>query len=117
QPLIARGMFHIAQSATGDALSEYHLQAGIAACHCAAKDYAATDWRQILELYDRLVEFDNSPVVALNRAVALAEVQGPQAGIEAVSAIQNLPSLESYYLLYAVLGEFELRLNHFRAAA
>jgi len=117
QPSIARGLFHIAHSAAGSEISEYHLQAGIAACHCAAKDYASTDWSQILEMYDRLVEFDDSPVVALNRAVALAEVHGPQAGIEAVEAILNLQSLESYYLLYAVLGEFESRLNHTRAAA
>lgn len=116
-PMIARGMFHLAQSAAGDELSEYHLQAGIAACHCAAQNYAATDWRHILELYDRLIAFDDSPVVALNRAVAVAEVQGPQSGIEAVGAIQNLQSLESYYLLHAVLGEFEIRLNHARAAA
>ena len=117
QPMIARGMFHLAQSAVGEELTAYHLQAGIAACHCAAKDYASTDWPQILSLYDRLVEFDDSPVVALNRAVALAEVHGPQAGIEAVNAIQNLQSLESYYLLHAVLGDFESRLNHARAAA
>ena len=116
-PMIARGMFHIAHSAAGREISEYHLQAGIAASHCAAKDYASTNWPQILEMYDRLVEFDDSPVVALNRAVALAEVHGPQAGIETVEAIQNLQSLESYYLLYAVLGEFESRLNHSRAAA
>jgi len=116
-PMIARGMFHLAHSAAGDELSEYHLQAGIAACHCAARDYAATDWVHILELYDRLIEFDDSPVVALNRAVAVAEVRGPQAGIETVDAIQNLQSLESYYLLHAVLGEFEIRLNHARAAA
>lgn len=115
--LIARGMFHLAQSAAGDELSEYHLQAGIAGCHCAAKDYASTDWPQILDLYDRLTAFDDSPVVALNRAVALAEVKGPQAGIVAVEAIRNLQSLESYYLLHAVLGEFESRLNHTRAAA
>lgn len=117
QPMLARGMFHIAQSATGTEISDYHLQAGIAACHCATKDYASTNWPQIVELYDRLVEFDDSPVVALNRAVALAEVHGPQAGIEAVNAIQNLQSLDSYHLLYAVLGEFEARLNHPRAAA
>lgn len=117
QPMIARGMFHLAHSAAGHELSEYHLQAGIAACHCAARDYAATDWKHILEMYDRLTEFDDSPVVALNRAVAVAEIHGPQAGIEAVSAIQNLQSLESYYLLHAVLGEFEIRLNHSRAAA
>jgi RNA polymerase sigma-70 factor (ECF subfamily) len=117
QPMIARGMFHFAQSAAGKEITEYHLQAGIATCHCAAMDYASTDWRQILQLYDRLIEFDDSPVVALNRAVALAEVRGPQAGIEVVGAIQNLRSLESYYLLYAVLGEFEARLNHSEAAA
>lgn len=115
--MIAQGMLHLAHSAAGDEISEYHLQAGIASCHCAAPDYAATDWRQILALYDRLVGFDDSPVVALNRAVALAEVQGPQAGIEAVGAIQNLQSLDAYYLLHAVLGEFELRLNHANAAA
>jgi RNA polymerase sigma-70 factor (ECF subfamily) len=117
QSMIARGLFHLAHSAAGEEITEYHLQAGIAACHCAAKDYTSTDWRQILELYDRLIEFDNSPVVALNRAVALGEVHGPKAGIEAVRAIQNLQALESYYLLYAVLGEFEARLNHSHAAA
>jgi RNA polymerase sigma factor (sigma-70 family) len=116
-PMIARGMFHLAHSAAGEELSEYHLQAGIAACHCAAQNYAATDWPHILELYDRLIEFDDSPVAALNRAVALAEVHGPQAGIEAVAAIRNLQSLESYYLLHAVLGEFEARLKHSEAAA
>jgi RNA polymerase sigma factor (sigma-70 family) len=117
QSMIARGMFYFAQSAAGDELTKYHLQAGIAACHCAAKDYESTDWRQILSLYDGLMEFDDSPVVALNRTVALAEVNGPQAGIDAINAIQNLQSLQSYYLLHAVLGEFELRLNHARIAA
>jgi RNA polymerase sigma-70 factor (ECF subfamily) len=117
QLLMARGLFHLSRSAAGDDITEYHLQAGIAACHCVAKDYADTDWRQILELYDRLLEYDDSPVVALNRAVAVAEVRGPQAGIEAIAAIRNLRSLESYYLLYAVLGEFEARLNHAPAAA
>ncbi len=115
--MIARGMFHLAQSMAGSGISEYHLQAGIAACHCAARDCAATDWRKILELYDELMEHDDSPVIALNRAVALAELRGPQAGIEAVAVIRNLPSLESYHLLYAVLGEFEVRLNHAHAAA
>ena len=117
QPMIARGMFHLTQSAVGGDISEYHLQAGIAACHCTAKDYASTDWRQILSLYDRLLEFDASPVVALNRAVALAEVRGPQAGIETVLAIEDLKSLQSYYLFHAVLGDFEWQLNHLPIAA
>lgn len=117
QPMIAQGMFHFARSAAGNEISEYHLQAGISACHCTAKDYASTDWRQILALYDRLMDFDASPVVALNRAVALAEVHGPQAGIEAVQAIKDQSSLESYHLLHAVLGELELRSNQAVVAA
>ena len=114
---IGRGMQHLSRSAVGEALSEYHLQAGIAACHCAARDYASTDWLQILALYDRLVEIDGSPVVALNRAIAVAEVRGPAAGIAAVNAIRDREKLESYHLLYAVLGEFESRLGRPRAAA
>ncbi len=117
QSMIARGMFHFAQSAAGEEITEYHLQAGIAACHCAARDYESTDWRQILGLYDRLVEFDDSPVVALNRAIVVANIHGPAAGLDAVAAIQGREKLESYYLLYAVLGEFEARLNDPLAAA
>ncbi len=117
QPMIARGMFHFAQSAAGKEITEYHLQAGIAACHCAAKDYESTDWRQILSLYDRLVEFDDSPVIALNRAIVVANIHGPSAGLDAVAAIRGRERLDSYYLLYAVLGEFEAQLNDPLAAA
>ena len=114
--MIARGLYHLMQSAAGDEASVYHFQAGIAACHCAAKDYDSTDWPQILRLYDRLMEMDESPVVALNRTVAVANVHGPRAGIEAVQAIRNREPLHSYYLLYAVLGEFEAHLDHRQAA-
>lgn len=117
KPMIARGMFHLAQSATGNEAGQYHLQAGIAACHCAASDYASTDWPRILSLYDRLIEIDHSPVVALNRAVAVANVHGPGAGIQAVARIPHRERLDSYYLLYAVLGEFEAQLGHPQAAA
>jgi RNA polymerase sigma factor (sigma-70 family) len=116
QAMIACGMMHLSKSAAGNELSAYHLQAGIAACHCAARDYESTDWRKILSLYDQLLEIDDSPVVALNRAVAVANVHGPKAGIEAVEGIQNGSQLNSYYLLYAVLGEFEKQLNNFQAA-
>jgi RNA polymerase sigma-70 factor (ECF subfamily) len=117
QPMIARGMFHLAKSAAGEAITEYHLQAGIAAVHCAAKEYASTDWPQILSLYDRLVEFDDSPVVALNRAIVVANIHGPKAGLDAIAAIRDLQTLNTYYLLHAVLGDFEARLNHSQAAA
>lgn len=116
QPMIARGMRHLARAAAGDEITEYHLQAGIAACHCAASDFASTDWPRILALYDQLVALDASPVVALNRAVAVANVHGPKAGLQAVHAIPNRGQLDSYYLLYAVLGEFEAQLKNFEAA-
>ncbi len=117
RPMIERGILHLAQAAVGVELSEYHVQAGIAACHCLAKDYRSTDWSRILSLYDQWTKMNNSPVVALNRAVAVANVDGPGAGIEAVNAIQNRAELDSYYLLYAVLGEFEAQLDHSEAAA
>ena len=117
RPMIARGMFHLTQSAAGGEISVYHLQAGIAACHCAAPDYASTNWREILSLYDRLMELDGSPVVALNRAIVVANLHGPKAGLDAIAAIRDLEALNTYYLLHAVLGEFESRLNHAPVAA
>jgi RNA polymerase sigma factor (sigma-70 family) len=116
QAMIARGMFHLMRSTTGAEISEYHFQAGITACHCAAKDYESTDWKQILSLYDRLIELDESPVIALNRAVAVANVRGPAAGIEAIKAIKNRAQLDSYYLFYVVLGELEADLGNRQAA-
>ncbi|HEV7928077.1 MAG TPA: DUF6596 domain-containing protein [Verrucomicrobiae bacterium] len=117
QAMLARGMFHLAQSAAGEEITVYHLQAGIAACHSAAKDYESTDWRQILSLYDQLVKLDRSPVVALNRAIVLANIHGPKAGLDAIGAIRDREVLNTYYLLHAVLGEFEARLQHTKAAA
>jgi RNA polymerase sigma-70 factor (ECF subfamily) len=114
--LIELGIQHLAQAATGDALSEYHLQAGIAAFHCTAADDQSTNWPAILAQYDHWLEMSDSPIVALNRAVALAKVEGPAAGLRAVEAISNRRPLESYYLTYAVLGEFEAQLGHFEAA-
>jgi RNA polymerase sigma factor (sigma-70 family) len=117
QTLIARGLVALTAAARGDALSEYHLQAGIAALHCTAADYAATDWPRIVQHYDALHRLKPSPIVALNRAVALAHVHGPQAGLDAIAAIPERDRLESHYLLHAVLGELHWRMNNHRAAA
>jgi len=117
QTMIARGMFHLHESAAGSDISEYHLQAGIAACHATAIDYKSTDWAKILSLYDRLIEFDDSPVVALNRAVAVANVHGPETGLQTLRAIRNREKLDSYYLFYSVFGELEMRLNNNAVAA
>ncbi|HEU5313892.1 MAG TPA: DUF6596 domain-containing protein, partial [Candidatus Udaeobacter sp.] len=117
QAMIARGLFHLRESAAGAEISEYHLQAGIAACHATAINYQSTDWAKILSLYDRLIEFDDSPVVALNRAVAVANVHGPKTGLQTLRAIRDREKLGSYYLFYAVMGELEMRLNNCAAAA
>lgn len=115
--LIAQGLEHLALSAQGSELTEYHLQAGIAACHCLAADTASTDWARILRHYDDLNRIKPSPVVALNRAVALAYVEGPQAALDAVEAIPRRERLESHYLLHAVTGELHWQLKNHQAAA
>ena len=117
QTMIARGMLELARSAGGGEISEYHLQAAMADFHSRAISYESTNWDQIVSLYDRLLEFNNSPVVALNRAVALSEMNGPQAGLDAVLAIKDSKSLDDYYLFHAVLGDFKMQLNLRQEAA
>lgn len=121
--LIQSGIQHLGLAATGDSFSDYHLEAGIAACHNTAVDDASTDWPRILSLYDRLVRIGSSPVAAMNRAVAVARVHGPQAGLDALDAIRNRSSLETYHLyhairgsLFAELGAIAEALTHFRQA-
>ena len=116
QTMIARGMLRLNQSATGVEISQYHLEAGIAACHATAIDFQTTDWERILSLYDRLMGVDASPVIALNRAVALANVHGPQEGLKAVLAIRDRDKLAAYYLFYSVIGELEMRMNNRESA-
>lgn len=117
EPLIERGIFHLDQSSGGDTLSEYHLQAGIAACHCLARNDASTDWKRILSLYDHLTEINASPVIALNRAVVVAKVHGADEGIAQVEAILDNSPLKSYYLTHAVLGDLERQREQLAAAA
>jgi len=121
--MIHRGVHHLVLASTGDHVSEYHLQAGIAACHCAATDDASTDWPRILAFYDQLAQLNPSPVIALNRAVAVARVHGPQAGLDALQALSPRASLDDYYLYHAVCGTFAVELDltsetlaHFRKA-
>ena len=109
--LIAEGLSYLERSASGEKLSRFHFEAGIAACHSTAPSYAATDWLQILSLYDGLMTLTSSPVVALNRAVALAKVRGPHEALAAVRALQSAPALQRYHLLYAILGELYAQLG------
>jgi len=116
--MIRAAFREIESSGKGKGVSRYQLEAGIAACHCLAPTYADTDWEKILLLYDMLIQVNDSPVITLNRAVALSHVQGPEAGIRAVEEIREATKLDRYYLLYAVLGEFYTATgNHEKAAA
>jgi RNA polymerase sigma-70 factor (ECF subfamily) len=99
--MILAGLQQIAQSARGEEMTAYHLEAGIAAAHAMAPSYAETDWPRILSLYDALLAMTGSPVVALNRIVALTMVHGPRTGLTELAAVEALPGMASYYLLHA----------------
>jgi RNA polymerase sigma-70 factor, ECF subfamily len=120
---IHEGLIWLDRSATGDVVTPYHLEAGIAAAHAVAGDASSTDWGHVIELYDQLYELKPSPVVALNRAVAVGRVKGPRAAIEEIEEIASEPSLQRYYLTYAALGalwrelgEEDKARSHFRQA-
>ncbi|MBS1791908.1 MAG: sigma-70 family RNA polymerase sigma factor [Acidobacteria bacterium] len=115
--LIALGFHHFELSAAGEEFSEYHLQAAIASCHAAATRYELTNWKQIVRLYDLLVELNPSPVIALNRAVAIAKHRGAEAGLREVEKIISHPALQHYYLLPATLGELWQELGESHKAA
>ena len=94
----------------------FAIQAAIAALHCQAARFEDTDWSQILLLYNQLARIQPSPVIALNRAVAVAMVQGPEAGLEAINALEA-EELESYHLLHAARADLYRRLGQSKEAA
>ena len=114
--LMQRGYDLLDQSASGDELSEYHLEAAIASVHCAAPSVAQTDWPRIVELYDLLVELKPSPVVALNRAIAVGEASGPEAGLAALGKLAEDAKLTMSPFLAAALGRLHLRAGQFSEA-
>ena len=116
QDLVAEGLHLLALSATGSVLSEYHLEAAIAAFHTTAAVPDETDWANIASLYDVLMSVQPSPIVALNRAIAIAQVEGPARGIAEVDAIADRDRLAAYPFYYAALGELELQREHYAEA-
>jgi RNA polymerase sigma-70 factor (ECF subfamily) len=107
--LVAEGLDHLERSASGPALSEYHVEAAIASFHATARRAEDTDWGGIVAHYDLLLALRPSPVVALNRAIAVAQHRGPEAGLAAIRAIDDPGRLAAYPFYSAALGEFELR--------
>ena len=121
--LVAEGQRLLDLSAAGPVLTEYHVEAAIAWVHTTAHEAGDTDWNTIVSLYDKLLAIRPSPVVALNRAIAIAERDGPQRGLEEIHAIADSDRLVHYPFFHAALGEFELRSgrhetarDHFRRA-
>jgi RNA polymerase sigma-70 factor (ECF subfamily) len=115
--LVRRGLVALERAeALGGARGPYALQAAIAACHARARTPAETDWARIAELYEALVRLTPSPVVELNRAVAVAMAFGPAAGLELVDALTSEPTLRSYHLLPSVRGDLLAKLGRFDEA-
>ena len=121
--LLARGWVQLERSASGPELSAYHVEAAIAALHARASRAEDLPWGEIVGLYDRLMAIHPSPVVALSRAIAVAQLEGPERGREELDAIADRDRLVSYPFFHAALGELDLRRGkpdlarrHFRAA-
>ena len=117
QVLVRRGLAALARAeALGGARGPYALQAAIAACHARARTPEETDWRRIAALYDALARLAPSPVVELNRAVAVSMASGPAAGLALVDALTAEPALEGYHLLPSVRGDLLAKLGRFDEA-
>jgi RNA polymerase sigma-70 factor (ECF subfamily) len=107
--LIERAQEFLARSAEGTVISAFHLEAAIACHHCTAKSYAETNWPAILRLYDALLTIHRSPVYLLNRAIVVAQLDGPHTGIRALEELADDPALRRYHLFDATLGELYRR--------
>jgi RNA polymerase sigma factor (sigma-70 family) len=123
QALAEEGLRLLERSAMGPDLSDYHVEAAIAWVHTSAQSTEETNWAMIISLYDKLMAIRPSPIVALNRAIAIAQRDGPQRGQEEIHAIQDSERLANYPFYHAALGELELRsrenvaaCRHFAAA-
>lgn len=115
--LIRHGLAELERAeALGGTLGPYALQAAIAACHARASDGGDTDWGRIAALYDALAQLTPSPIVELNRAVALAMAFGPAAGLELIDQIVATGTLQSYHLLPSIRGDFLFKLGRFSEA-
>ncbi|MFL5584007.1 MAG: RNA polymerase sigma factor, partial [Gemmatimonadaceae bacterium] len=112
QLLIRRGLAALARAEKlGGARGPYALQAAIVACHARARTAEETDWERIVALYDALAELNPSPIVDLNRAVAVSMAYGPALGLELVDALRSEPALKAYHLLPSVRGDLLVKLG------
>ena len=111
QVLIRRGLAALARAEAATGQGAYVMQAAIAACHARAKTAVDTDWTRIAAIYEALVQLTRSPIVELNRAVAVAMAFGPAAGLAIVDGLRDVPALAEYHLLPSVRGDLLLKLG------
>jgi len=111
QDMITMGNEFMNKAATGNEISTYHLEAAIAHEHATAESFDATNWQQILEYYSILIDLSPSPVIELNRAVAVLHTLGPEAALKALENIRDHTKLKNFYLYYSLMGEIYARLN------
>ena len=116
QALAEEGLRFLERSARGPELTDYHVEAAIAWVHTSAQRTEDTDWTMIISLYDKLMAIRPSPIVAINRAIAIAQLDGPQRGLEEIGAIQDVGRLSNYPFYHAALGDFEILSGHVQNA-
>jgi RNA polymerase sigma factor (sigma-70 family) len=105
--MIAEGLKHFKLSAQGDEISDIHIESEIAAIHTLAKDFDSTDWQRILDCYEKLYDKTLSPIVALNKFIALSKVKGAKIAIEELEKLKDNASLKNYLPFYIALGELQ----------
>lgn len=108
---IKMGWHHLFEASKGNELSSYHLEASIAAQHCTAKNFQSTNWKLIHRFYHQLYQLKPSPVILLNLAIVTGMLEGPEEAVRQLVPLKEEKSLQKYYLLYAVLGHFYLKLG------
>lgn len=114
--LMEKGFVSLHKSTTSDQITVFHILAAISAYHCTAPDYQSTDWNSILSLYDKLMLLDPSPVVQLNRAIALSKAVGLKEAVSELKKMDDSPLLTSYHLYYSTLASLQIESGQFEDA-
>jgi RNA polymerase sigma-70 factor (ECF subfamily) len=116
QAMAEEGLRLLERSATGPELTDYHVEAAIAWVHTSARRTEDTNWEIIISLYDKLMTIRPSPIVALNRAIAIGQREGPQRGLDEIRGVQDSERLANYPFYHAALGELEIGSGHLEQA-
>ncbi len=114
--LIEEGSKYFNESASGETISSYHVEAAIAFEHCSAGSFQKTNWKNILELYNLLNKINPSPITQLNKAVVIFQIYGAEKALQELNAIKEINKLQTYYLYHSIVGEIYLRLNKINEA-